>query len=379
MTAVLNIVCFNFFFVPPRLTFAVSDVQYLVTFAVMLIVALTIATLASNVRQQTRVAGARERRTSMLYAMSRELAAARGREAMRRIATRHVADTFASRVAVLFPDADGRIEQVGVIDDPQVYGDVDFSIAQWVFDHARPAGLGTDALPGARAIYLPLTGSERTFGVLVVLPSNPRRVLLPEQRHLLETFAGQTALAVERAQLAEAAELAKVSAETESLRNTLLASISHDLRTPLAVITGASSALADPGLALDAGARASLAASIADKARAVSALISNVLDLMRLEAGRVPLRRNWETVDDLVGLALGRLEQSLLNHRVELALPDNLPPVHVDATLVAQVLTNLLENAAGTRRPGPGDHRRSARSWRRAGRRRRRRARIARG
>ena len=183
--------------------------------------------------------------------MSRELASTRGAGNMVRVSVKHVSETFACRAAVLLPDATARLSSSAAAADDGAFTAPDLSIAQWVFDHGRPAGLGTDALPGAPAIYLPLTGSEKTLGVLAVLPSNKRRVLLPEQRNLLETFAGQIALAIERAHLAEAAESARVSAETESLRNTLLASISHDLRTPLAVITGASTALADPALTLD--------------------------------------------------------------------------------------------------------------------------------
>jgi two-component system sensor histidine kinase KdpD len=345
LTAVLNVICFNFFFVPPRLTFAVANVQYVVTFAVMLAVALTIATLMANVRMQTRVAGARERRTSLLYAMSRELAGTRGADSMVRVSVRHVGETFASQTAVLLPDADGRLDAPANVSDEATFPAPDLSIAQWVFDHGRPAGLGADALPGAPALYLPLTGSERTLGVLAVLPSNRRRVLLPEQRHLLETFAGQIALAIERARLAETAEAARISAETEALRNTLLASISHDLRTPLAVITGASTALADPALTIEPGARAALARSIASRARDMSELISNVLDLMRFESGQVPMRRHWETLDDLVGLALGRIEPRLGTRRVSVELAPDLPPLYVDAVLFTQVLANLLENA----------------------------------
>ena len=354
LTAVLNIACFNFFFVPPRLTFAVSDVQYLVTFAVMLAVALTIATLAANVRQQTRVAGARERRTAMLYAMSRELAAARGIDAMRELAVKHVAETFAGKVVVLLPNRVNHFDPVAARADPRIYESPDVSIAQWVYDKGEPAGLGTDTLPGAPALYLPLLGAERPLGVLAVLPSNRRRVLLPEQRHLLETFAGQVALAIERTQLAEAAEIARVAAETETLRNTLLASISHDIRTPLAVIAGASSALSDPRLQLDEATRSRLARSIEAKARDVSELVSNVLDLMRFGAGRIPLRRDWETVDDLVGVALTRLEGRLHEHVVTVVLPDDLPAVFVDAGLMIQVLANLLDNAV--RHTPPGTH-----------------------
>ncbi|MCM2310269.1 MAG: sensor histidine kinase KdpD [Steroidobacteraceae bacterium] len=345
LTAVANVVAFNFFFVPPRLTFAVSNAEYLVTFAVMLGVALTIATLMANVRMQTRVAGARERRTALLYAMSRELAGTRGADNMVRVAARHVGESFASQAAVLLPDANGRLQEPAT-PGGATFAAPDRSIGQWVFDHGRPAGLGTDALPGAPALYLPLAGSERTLGVLAVLPTNQRRVLLPEQRHLLETFAGQIALAIERAQLAETAEAARVSAETESLRNTLLASISHDLRTPLAVITGASTALADPALAIDPDARVSLARTIAARAHDMADLISNVLDLMRFESGHVPLRRQWETLDDLVGLALSRVEPRLGSRCVAVEIPADVPPVFVDAVLFTQVLVNLLENAA---------------------------------
>ena len=192
----------------------------------------------------------------------------------------------------------------------------------------------------------------RTLGVLAVRPTHRRRLLLPEQRHLLETFAGQIALAVERAQLAEEAERARVAVEAESLRSTLLASISHDLRTPLAVIAGASSALNDPSLTLDSAARAELARSIDAKAQEMSELISNVLDLMRFEAGEVRLRRDWQTVDDLVGTALARLGGRFGDRPVDVTLPADLPPVYVDAPLVTQVLVNLLDNAIKHTPPG---------------------------
>ena len=257
VAAIANVVLLDFCFVPPRFTFAVSSLQYLLTFAVMLVLALVIANLVANVRAQTRVAGARERRTSLLYAMSRELAATRSFNNLARVAIKHVAETFASRATVLLPDADGHLHQFQGAGLAGWLEGADLSVAQWVYDHGRPAGLGTDTLPAAVAQYLPLTGTHQTLGVLAVQPTQRRRLLLPEQRHLLETFAGQIALAIERAQRAEEAEAARVAVETESLRNTLLASISYDLRAPLAAITEASRALNDPGLrADDANARA---------------------------------------------------------------------------------------------------------------------------
>jgi two-component system, OmpR family, sensor histidine kinase KdpD len=346
MVAVVNTVAFDFMFVPPRYSLAVSNFNYVVTFGVMLAVALIIANLVASVRAQTRVAGARERRTSLLYGMSRELVATRGFDALTRVAIKHVAETFAGRAAVLLPDEERRLTHPPTAAVSGDLGDADVSVAQWVFDHDTPAGLGTDTLPGAPAQYLPLRGSGKVLGVLAVEPSHRRRLLLPEQRHLLETFAGQIALALERAVLADEAERARVSAETESLRNTLLASISHDLRTPLAVIAGASSALNDRSTAFDEHARRLLASSIESKAKEMTQIISNVLDLMRLEAGNVVLHRDWQTVDDLVGSALERLKAQLVDHPVQVDLPPDLPPVYVDGALMLQVFTNLLENAA---------------------------------
>jgi two-component system sensor histidine kinase KdpD len=346
MTAILNVAAFDFFFVPPRFSFAVSDVQYLLTFSVMLIIALVIANLVASVRQQTRVAGARERRTALLYAMSRELAATRGISGMARVAVRHLAEVFQSKAVILLPDPEGKLRYPRDRPLDQSFRSADLAVAQWVADHNRQAGLGTDTLPAAIGLSIPLGDARQRLGVLAILPSNPRRVLLPEQRHLLETFAGQIALALERARLAEVAEAASLAAERESLRNTLLASISHDLRTPLAVMAGAGSTLAEHGAKLDEGTRYSLARSIETKAREMSELVSNVLDLMRFESGQVVLRRDWETLDDLVGTALQRVAARLSGHSVELRLAADLPPVYVDATLIVQMFANLFDNAA---------------------------------
>jgi two-component system, OmpR family, sensor histidine kinase KdpD len=354
LTALLNVAAFDFFFVPPRYSLAVSDVQYLVTFGAMLTIALVIATLTASVRQQTRVAGARERRTALLYAMSRELAATRGTPNMARVAVRHVAEVFQCQAVVLLPVADGKLRYPTDAPLESSFCGADLAVAQWVADHGHRAGLGSDTLPAARGLYVPLGEEQRTVGVLAVLPSNPRRVLLPEQSHLLGTFAGQIALALERARLAEIAEASSLAAERETLRNTLLASISHDLRTPLAVIAGAGSTLARHGASLDEATRVQLARSVETKAREMSELVSNVLDLVRLESGQVVLRRDWQTLDDLLGSALAAYEEKLAAHPLELRLAADLPPVWVDATLIVQVFTNLFDNIvkytpAGTR------------------------------
>jgi two-component system sensor histidine kinase KdpD len=223
-----------------------------------------------------------------------------------------------------------------------------------VQDHGEPAGRGTNTLPGAEALYVPLKGTQATLGVLAVLPANARRVLLPEQFRLLETFAGQVALALERAQLAEQAQQALVNAETEGMRNALLASISHDLRTPLAVISGASSGLLERGGQMSTAERAALARSVFEQSQQMAALIASVLEMTRFEAGSIALNRDWHALEEIAGAALARVREPLSAHVVETAIEPGLPLVRADAARIEQVLANLLENAskytpAGTR------------------------------
>ena len=345
LASVLGVAAFDFFFVSPQLTLAVSDWQYLVTFAIMLIVALLISNLTASVRLQARVAGHRERRAALLYAMSRELAGTRGQEAMAKIAVRHISEVFESQVVVLLPGAGGRIRYPrGESVSGSLHG-TDLDVAQWVHDHGEPAGLGTDTLPGSEALYLPLKGSQAVLGVLAVLPANPRRVLLPEQFHLLETFTGQLALALERAQLAERAQQASIAAELEGLRNTLLASISHDLRTPLAIIAGACSSLAKAGDDLGPDERRALAHSVYEQSRKMSEIVANVLNLIRLESGETVIRPEWASLEEIAGSALNRLREALATHKVSVKLTDTPALIRADPVLLEQLLFNLLDNA----------------------------------
>jgi two-component system sensor histidine kinase KdpD len=352
--SVASTLAYNFFFVPPLFTLNIADGQYLITFAVLTAVGVLISTLMNSVRLQARVAGHRERRTALLYAMSRELAGVRGVDAMARVAVRHIGEAFDSQVVVLLPEDGASLRYPRTSPEPASLRDADLSVAQWVQDHGQSAGLGTDTLPAAPARYLPLRGGQeaRSLGVLAVLPANPRRVLLPEQAHLLDTFAAQLALALERARLAEQAQAASVAAETESVRNSLLAAISHDMRTPLAVISGAASSLAHPGSRLSDGARQELAQTIVDEAQQMTQLIANVLDMTRLESGRASIRPEWVALDEVVGGALQRLQPLLAGHPVEVRLMQAPPLVRADPVLLEQLLFNLFENAAKYTPPG---------------------------
>lgn len=345
LTVVLGVLAFDFFFVPPYFNFAVSDTQYVITFLVMLVVGLVISTLTANVRRQARVAAYREQRTAVLYAMSRELARTRGEAKLLDIAVRHITEVFEAPTVVLLPDEQGRLRHPHDKPSPASLQHADLSIAQWVFDHGQAAGRGTDTLPGSEALYLPLKGSGQVLGVLAVRPAELRRVLLPEQRRLLETFASQVALALERVRLARQAAEARLKAETEQLRNSLLSAISHDLRTPLAAIVGASSSLLEEGDKLSSVAKRELSRDILDSARRTSELLNKVLDMARLQAGAVELDRQWYPLEEIVGGVLTRLREELKQHPVSVRLSPELPWLSLDAVLIEQVLVNLLENA----------------------------------
>jgi two-component system sensor histidine kinase KdpD len=252
---------------------------------------------------------------------------------------------FDSQVAVFVADINKRLvlqldEQLFFELDPKESG-----VVQWVFDHGERAGLNSDTLPGSSALYLPLVGSKGPIGVLAVRPTLATRFLDPEQLHLLEILANQTALALERARLAEEAQQAHISVETERMRNAILSSVSHDLRTPLATITGAASGLLEEKDQIGPAARHELAKSIYHEAQRLDHLVRNLLDMTRLESGAVHLQKEWHPFEEIVGAALIRLEGRLNAHHVQTNFHPDLPLVLVDGVLMEQVMINLLVNA----------------------------------
>ncbi len=357
--SLVAVAAFDFFFVPPRYSFVVSDVQYLVTFGVMLTVALLVGTLGANLRYQARVAAHREDRARSLYEIARDLSKALRMTDVVDRAREATANLFDADVQVLLPRelvAGGRRSSTLQIDDVLARSaGFEPSIAQWSYEQSQPAGAGTDTLSGSPWLFLPLQTPMHARGVLALRPSRRRMLMIPEQRRLLETLAALIAIAIERVHYVEVAQSAVLKVESERLRNSILSAISHDLRTPIAAMAGLAETLAMEAAARegDAGkSEGALVDAMRDEVRRMSALVENLLDMARIESGDVMLNRQWHAVEETVGTALASLGSLLRAHRIVTDLPRDLPLVSYDAVLIERVLVNLLENAAKYSPPG---------------------------
>lgn len=340
LAALLNVASFDYFFVPPRMSFAVSDVQYVLTFAIMLGVGLLVGQLTAGLRFAAGVSTSRERRARSLFELTRELSAALESSQVVALGAAAVQGHFGGHALVLVTDAADQL--VPPADAPEGF---DAQVADWAFRHGQSAGLATATLAAQPWHYVPLQAPMRVRGVLALAPAQPRWLLIPEQAQQLDTLARQIAIALERVHYVEVAQQAVVEMESERLRNALLGAISHDVRTPLTALI----ALAESLQTLPAEEHAQAARAIVAQAHELHALVNNLLDMARLESGiaggAVNLRRDWQSVEEVVGSAIRAARTSLGGTVVQTALDADLPLVEFDAVLIERVLVNLLENA----------------------------------
>ncbi len=348
LVAILNVLSFNFVFVPPLFAFSFETLQSILTFVIMLIVGLIVGQLTARFRYQARVAGAREERIRHLYEMARELSGALAIEQVIEIGERCVEASFRVKALLLLPDDH---HQLLPPPDPAKLK-ADLNIAQWCFDHNDSAGLDTDNPSAAPLLYVPLKAPLRTRGVLAVVPDQQCLPLVPEQRRLLDTFAVLIAIALERVHFATVARDTMVKMEAERERNSLLAGLSHDLRTPVTALIGLAETLALELIADQSPYRESLT-SMREQAVRMALLVDNLLDMAKLQAaGGVRLRKDWQSLEELIGSSVRLLESSLRDHPLRLAQAPELPLIHCDAVLIERVLVNLLQNAAKYVPPG---------------------------
>ncbi len=339
LASVLSVASFDFFFVQPRFSFAVSDVQYLWTFAVMLVVGLLIGQLTANLRFSAQVSTTRERRSQSLFELTRDLSGALLASQVVESAEGLVKRTFGGEVRILLPDVNDQLNF-----GTHLPASLDTSVADWAFRNGQSAGAATTTLPGSSWHFVPLQAPMRIRGVLALQPAKLRWLLIPEQIQQLETLARQIAIALERVHYVDVAQAAVVQMESERLRNTLLAAMSHDIRTPLTALVGQAEVLA-ASTPLTEDQRTS-AQTIGQEARELSTLVTNMLEMARLESGQVELRKDWQSVEEVVGSAIRASRHALGTLSVRTDLPPDLPLVEFDASLIERVLVNLLENAA---------------------------------
>ena len=349
LAAFLNVAAFDFFFVAPRLSFAVSDVQYLLTFTVMLIVGLLTGQLTAGLRFQARISSSRERRAQSLFELTRDLSAALLSSQVVDLGEAAVERNFGGLGLVLVADVNDQLKLPA-----DLPADFDASVADWAFRNEQAAGLATTTLSAQPWHYIPLKATMRVRGVLALKPAQSRWLLIPEQLQQLDTLGRQIAIALERVHYVEIAQQALVQMASERLRNTLLAAISHDVRTPLTALIGLSEALQGSAPPLSEG-QGDITRAMTQQARQLSALVTNLLDMARLQNGSVKLHSEWQSVQELVGSAIRAAGHALAGAQVQTEVPADLPLVEFDAVLMERVLVNLLENAVkyGAGNAGP--------------------------
>jgi two-component system sensor histidine kinase KdpD len=364
LVSVLGVVAFDLFFVPPYYTFGVANAEYLLTFSGLLIVGLVISQLTAKANERAETARQRANETTALLNLSRDLSIASDWQDIIQAVIRNVEQTFEREVVVYLPDSETEDELIPYTKhDQRILDEKETAVAMWVFQHGQPAGRDTDTLPASAAQYLPMRTSQGVVGVLGVFPSAAdSRIILEEgwrgsslppkpspssvpQQHLLEAFAGQAALALERVRLADETRKAQLLQETEKLQTALLNSISHDLRTPLVAITGALSSLDEMEDGLTFEARKSLIVNAREEADRLNRLVGNLLEMTRIDAGAIRLIREPCELQDLVGSALELFAERAKDRPIQIDIPPDLPLIPLDYVLMVHVLSNIIDNA----------------------------------
>jgi two-component system sensor histidine kinase KdpD len=337
--------CYNFFFLPPIYTFTISDPVNVAAFGFFTIVAIVVSHFAARGRTQAVMAHGRVRTVESLYAFSRKLAGVGTLDDVLWATAYQTALMLNVRVVLLLPEEGTIVVKAGYPPEDRL-DDADIAAAKWAWDNNRPAGRGSDTLPGAKRLFLPMRTGRGAIGVVGIDSDKPGPLLTPDQRRLLDALIDQGALAIERVYLVEDVERAKRTIETDRLRSALLTSISHDLKTPLAAVLGAAGTLRDLSSALSDAEKTDLLATVIDESERLNRFIANLLDMTKLEAGAIVPNTAPHDLDEIVGSALRRAGKILTGHRVELELTAGLPMLDLDAVLFEQVLFNILDNAA---------------------------------
>jgi two-component system sensor histidine kinase KdpD len=337
--------CYNFFFLPPVHTFTIADPTNVAAFFFFIAMSVLVSNMAAGVRAQAVTAISRARTTEALYAFSRKLAGVGVLDDVLWATAYQTALMLNVRVVLLLPDDDVIAVKAGYPPEDTL-DEADLAAAKWSWQNDRPAGRGSDTLPGAKRLFLPMRTGRGAVGVVGIDSDKTGPILTPDQRRLLDALIDQGALSIERVRLVEDMDRVKRTVETDRLRAALLTSISHDLKTPLAAVLGSAGTLRDLGNRLTDVEKSDLLGTIIDESERLNRFIANLLDMTKLESGAVAPNAALHDLSEVVGSALRRAGKILSRHKVELELGANLPMIHLDAVLFEQVLFNLLDNAA---------------------------------
>jgi two-component system, OmpR family, sensor histidine kinase KdpD len=347
-SALSAIIAFDLFVVPPLLSFSVTDLRYLISFSIYLLIGAYTGKLSSRLREQVSNSRKREAQTLALYSLSREITAISDLDCVLESVIKKIIEILGGQVAIFLPNISGDLILRAYSASIQGESNLDErekTTASWVYEHKQIAGKGTNNFGDAKGTYLPLISEQVISGVIGVIPLKSWKYLQPEQKRLLEAFASLTALAVNRISLVEKVREAQLLNESDKLRNALLNSISHDLRTPLASMIGAVTSLIEDHLIYDEQSRMDLLQTIQQGAMRMNRLVNNLLDMARLESGMLKLNKQWCDMEEIIGAATDRLGSAWKERHVVMICPEGMPLINVDFVLIEQVVVNLLDNA----------------------------------